>query len=93
MTFYMKTAKIGPQDNSNKIADTNFQEELPLCEQFLVDSEFQKRNKEHSKKQHQIFFEKMVDEKLDYLFNKSKGAVKLAFRYIVQLVESGKFRY
>ena len=77
------------------LKDANLKEELRSCQHFLVDSELERA-------EHKVFNyavenlnERIVNEKLDHLFNNLKCAAKvnLAFGFVLKNIEDGGFRY
>ena len=91
--FPIKTTKFDPDDIINEVDDMNLKEKLRSCQNFLVNSEFERAR-------HKVFIYSIenlnatkVDEKLDHFFNNSKCAAKvnLAFGSILK-IEDGGFR-
>ena len=76
------------------VEDHSLREELPSCQQFLVDSELERARHKVFNYAVETFNETIVNEKRDHFFNNLKCAakLKLAFGSILKNIEGG-FRY
>ena len=95
MQIGSETRDVDVEHIVEDVEDHRLREELRSCQQFLVDSELERTR-------HNVFNyavgtlnETNVNVKLDHFFNNLKFATKatLAFRFILENIEHGWFRY
>ena len=77
------------------VEDHSLREELRSCQQFLVDSEYERARQKVFNYPVETLNETIVNKKLDHFFNKLKCAAKvnLAFGFILKNIEDGGFIY
>ena len=77
------------------VEDHSLREKLRSCQHFLVDSELERARHKVFNYAVETLNETIVNEKLDYFFNKLKCAAKmnLAFGFILKNIEDGGFSY
>ena len=79
----------------NNVDDDNLKEELRACQNFLVDSEFERGRHKVFNYAVETLNMDIVNDKLDHFFNNLKCAAKvnLAFGFILKNLEDGHYRY
>ena len=87
--------KVDSSPLVNDIDDHSLKEELRACENFLVDSEFERGRHKVFNYALETLNTKIVNDKLDNFFYNLKCAAKvnLAFGFILKKLEDGRYRY
>ena len=77
------------------IDDERLKEELRACQNFLVDSEFERERHNVFNYAVETLNTDIVNDKIDHFFNNLKCAAKgnLAFGFILKNLENGSYRY
>ena len=77
------------------VDDQSLREELESCKHFLTDTEMKNGGQRVFKFAMSSFDMSLLNDKLDYVFKKSKCAAKvnLAFGFVLKNIEDGICRY
>ena len=88
------TRNVDVENIVGDVEDHRLREELCSCQNFLVDSEFERARHKVFNYAKENLNAKTVDEILDRFFNNSMCAAKvnLVFGFIVRSIEDGRFR-
>ena len=95
MQIGSRTRDVDVEHIVGDVEDHRLREELRSCQQFLVDSEFERARHKVFNYAVETLNETIVNEKLDHFFNNLKCAAKvnLGFSFALKNIEDGGFRF